>query len=344
MMPQVTLRHWTGRFVSIAVTFLASLAWTQTTGPYSITGTVINSMTGSPLPHSSVSLVLSKDRSQMASVVSDEDGTFQFLHLPAGRYILGASHRGYMAANYDSHDGFTTALVTGEGLDCCANLLMKLVPGGVISGVVTEDSGDPVSEGQIVLYRESNNSGTERMQRVRVSSIDETGAYEFSGLWPGDYFLAVHAHPWYAQQVRAMQIFSARNANRNEDTNNEQHSPMDLVYAITFYPDTTDESAATPIPIKGGEHLQINFSMHPVPAVHIKLPVPAPGTQGGPFFMSQVQQQVFGSPEPEFAPGFMHNDGQSWVMEMSIPPGQYQVKLLGSNNAPGREITPGCCE
>jgi hypothetical protein len=328
-------------FVTIFVTLLtASVLLAQATGSYSITGTVINGVTGSPLPHSSVSLLLSKDRTQAASVIADDHGAFRFLHLPAGRYILSASHRGYLTANYDGHDGFTTALVTGEGLDCCSNLQMRLIPGGVISGVVSEDSGDVVSQGRVTLYRESNQDGSERVRRVRTESLDETGAYEISGLQPGNYFLAVTAQPWYATQVRGMQLRTRRNANGSEDTSNETHSPLDLVYATTFYPDTTDETAATPIPIKGGDHLQINFSLHPVPAVHVKVQLPArTGERNSPFSPPQIQQTIFGSTEYISSPTFIHGDSEGhFEAELSAPPGQYVVRTSDNAGVPGRQM------
>jgi uncharacterized protein (DUF2141 family) len=295
----------------------------------------MDAVTGSPLANSSISLEIENDNSQVAALNTNDNGAFQFLHLPAGRYILSASHRGYLTSDYEGHDDFTTALVTGEGQDCCGNLQMRLTPGGVISGVIVEDSGDPVQQGRVVLYRETNGTGKEHLQRVKAEVADDTGAYEIGGLEPGNYFLAVSAEPWYSLRVRSMHVgSSAQNAQA-------VRSPLDLVYATTFYPDTTDENEATPIPIKGGERLKIDFSLHPVPAVHLRVQLPQQeDVRRGPFMVPTVEHQVFGESDSVSSTFFIHRpSGNSSEAEISVPPGQYVIRAPENSAAPGRQMT-----
>lgn len=325
-------------FVIILVTFLAPfLSGAQTGGKYSISGNVINGVTGATLSRSSVSLELALDGSQIASTMSDDNGRFQLSNLPANRYILRASRRGFLTSAYDVHDNFTTALVTGEGQHCCDNLQMRLVPGGTIEGVVAEDSGDPVERARLTLYRESNRTGSERVQRVRTVNVDDTGSYELTGLEPGNYFLAVNAEPWYALRARGLHLAShALDGSVNSDTGST-HSPFDVVYATTFYPDTTDEGAAEPIPIKGGERFRVNFALHPVPAVHLTVHMPPQLTgRQDTFFTPQIQQQAFGLSEPVSNPVFMRNQSQ---MEISLAPGNYEVRMPGWDNALARQTS-----
>jgi protocatechuate 3,4-dioxygenase beta subunit len=308
---------------------LSSKAQKSSSGLYSISGKVTNSATGVTLGHSSVSLELAKDGTLVTSVITDENGEFQFQHLPADRYILRASHRGFLTSPYEVHEDFTTALVTGEGQNCCANLQMRLVPGGAIEGVVAEDSGDPVERAQITLYRETNstdNGNSGHIVRVRTVNADETGSYEFTGLEPGNYFLAVNAQPWYALHARAL----PRTSTTADGSTDAARSPLDLVYATTFYPDTADESAAEPISIKGGERLRANFALHPVPAVHLTMRLPQQGGVGRQFTSFTVERQTFGSSEPVSSPLFMRNQSE---MEISVAPGQYEVRMPGSDNS-----------
>ena len=330
-MRNCTPRRWLF-LVSCVVGIASSVCVAQAT--YSITGKVVNAASGSPLPRASVSLEEAKDGSLFASVTTDENGNFQFLRLPADKYVLRGSHRGYITTAYDAHDNFTTALVTGEGMNCCANLQLRLLPGGVIAGTVAEDSGDPVENGVVVLYRENNRTGSERVQRVRTTNVDESGAYEFAGLEPGNYFVSASAQPWYANRARMMRM----NRNANGSENDTPRSPLDVVYATDFYPDTTDEKEAAPVPIKGGEHLIINFSLHPVPALHLTIQMP-PTTESGrnSFFVPVIEQQVFGTTERVFGSAMMGRQGG--VLEVSVPPGQYELRTPERDGGPGKSIS-----
>ncbi|HVW76416.1 MAG TPA: carboxypeptidase regulatory-like domain-containing protein [Alloacidobacterium sp.] len=299
---------------------------------YSITGRALDAATGSPLPRATVSLERVKDHSLFASVSTDENGSFQFLQLPADRYILRGSHRGYITTSFEEHENFTTALVTGEKQNCCTNLQLRLVPGGVISGTVNEDTGEPVENGTVVLYRESNQMGTEHVQRARTTMVDESGAYEFAGLEPGNYFLSASGQPWYATRFMLP---------RHTGDANDIASSTDMVYATEFYPDTTDEKAAAPIPIRGGDHLTVNFSLHPVPAVHLSVEVPQQtGDRRGPFFVPQVSQQIFGLTEPVLSSFAMTGRiGNSGSVDMRVPPGQYQMRTSEHDDVPGKTVS-----
>ena len=66
-------------------------------GPYRIAGTVVNAKTGGSLPRSRVTIADAKNRQSMQSVISGNDGRFEF-HVPAGKYsldgYLGSKHQG----------------------------------------------------------------------------------------------------------------------------------------------------------------------------------------------------------------------------------------------------------
>ena len=314
---------------------ITTRAQAQTGGPFSLAGKAINAVTGSPLSRATVSLELAKDGTLFASVLTDENGAFQFLHLPADRYILRGSHRGYLTTAYDAHDNFTTALVTGDGQDCCTNLQLHLVPGGVIAGTVMEDSGDPVARGQVALYRETSPSGDGRIRRVHQANVDEAGRYEFTGLEPGSYFLSAIGQPWYSLLARLVGFQSHDSDANRSDNDHDTHSPLDVVYATTFYPDTTDENAAAPIPIKSCEHIRINFALHPTRGVHITVRMPQSGREGI-FFVPQIEHRVFGTPESLFGMPFVDQEG---AMEISVPPGQYEFRMPERDGIPSRVVS-----
>jgi 5-hydroxyisourate hydrolase-like protein (transthyretin family) len=148
-----------------------------------------------------VAALAEEDREIVRSVQSDAEGRFSIEHLPAGKYPLTASKRGFRAAFYDEHDEFNSAIVTGEGQDP-VNLEFRLVPGAVLHGVVTADGGDPAENASVILFKRegdpAQSEGHSEIKEVDGATTDDTGAYEFANLAAGEYFVAVATSPWYA--------------------------------------------------------------------------------------------------------------------------------------------------
>ena len=131
------------------------------------------------------------------SVVTGDDGKFTFNAIPAGKYSLAGTKRGYITAAYDQHDQFSTAIVTGADLDT-ENLVLRLAPAAVISGKILDESGEPVRHASVTAYFDDHSSGVDQIRQARGTQTDDLGAYELPSLNPGTYFLSVDAKPWYA--------------------------------------------------------------------------------------------------------------------------------------------------
>jgi len=52
---------------------------------------------------------------------------------------------------------------------------------------------------------------------------------------------------------------------------------LDVVYSVTYYGDSTEADDATPIPVRGGDRLEADIHMDPVPALHLLVHVPEGG-------------------------------------------------------------------
>jgi hypothetical protein len=102
-----------------------------------------------------------------------------------------------------------------------------------------------------------------------------------------------------------------------------------VAYPITYYPNGTDADGATPIPVRGGDHLQADLHLSPVTAVSVIFRNPG-GAEGG-FMVPQLQQPVFDdttSAEP--SGGYSPSPG---VFEISgIPAGKYNIRVAGQGN------------
>lgn len=300
----------------------------QPDGPYHVSGTVVNGITREPLERATVSLTPLGDASRARSVQTGVDGRFKFDHLPADKYSLSGSRRGFITASYDEHEQYSTAIVTGDGLQS-ENLLLRVVPDAVISGTVTEDSGDPVENAQVSLYRVSHDRGIEEVQLFGRTQADNTGEYEFHGLPSGSYYLSVMAKPWYAEDNQGIVMNDTQSSlhDAEEKARNAPRSPVDMVYRTTFYADVMNQSDASPIPLQGGDRVKIDFALHPMPALHLVVhtAVEDPRRDGG-LPVPSISQKIFGMTEPIpvntrfLAPG---------LSELSVAPGEYQLNVSG---------------
>src|ERR1700726_3420199 len=174
-----------------------SIPQTATDNSYRIAGTIVDKTDGHPLVRARVTVKDARNPQKFESIVTAENGKFEFNSLPAGKYDLHGAKRGYVSASYDQHDQFSTAIVTGTGLETEA-LILRLAPAAIISGKILDEAGEPVRHATVTLYRDDHSSGVDRIQQFRTAQTDDQGSYEVASLVPGTYFLSANAKPWYA--------------------------------------------------------------------------------------------------------------------------------------------------
>jgi 5-hydroxyisourate hydrolase-like protein (transthyretin family) len=329
------------RSILIALPFLAACGQSldsQSAPPaasnlHEIAGAVLNTRTGLPIRDVEVAVFRSKDDSLVVQTATDAEGHFSVPQLPDDKYSLRASHRGYIPAAFEEHENGSTAIVTGEGR-ISTGLRFMLAPQAVIFGVITDDSGDPVPGATVSLYRQDPRVGTGKAVRASGTGADEQGNYEIANLAPGSYFLSVTATPWYATHRPT--------PNGAQPKASEPRSPLDVAYPAAYYPDVADSSFAAPIVVNAGERVPINVTLHPVPAIHVTMQLPATGTNGQ-FSMPQLQREVFGYPDGVQANISSATNGEPsaahsvTTIEISgIAPGAYNVELNGPNGESSR--------
>ncbi len=296
---------------------------------YRISGTVVSSLDGKPLGNARISLVEARNRVQAVWMVTSENGRFEFDSIPAGKFSLEGAKRGFMGAGYQEHEQFSTAIVTGAGFNT-ENLVLRLTPLALLAGKVIDESGDPVRNAQLMLYVESHQGGLNRIERVNFAMTDDQGSYEFAELAPGNYYVSVAAKPWYAVHPSSTYVQGVGNVPPGVARS------LDVAYPTTFYDGATDSGGATPIAIRGGDHVQADIHLNPVPALHLFVRAPAEATQG--FSAPLIQQRVFDS--PEFVPAEEAGSVAPGMIELvGIPAGKYSV--TSRESAPGQRAQFG---
>lgn len=277
-------------------------------GPYRIAGVLVNGVTDEPLRRASVEAIRVEDGHAVASCITDEEGRFSLDRLTEDKYELSANKRGFIAASYDQHDEFSSAFVTGPDQDT-THLRFKLTPGAIVSGTVMSDDGDPVAGARLMLFQKPKHPGAgERTGSGETTMSDDTGAYEFSNLAVGQYFMAVIADPWYAV---------------HEGPPGKRNAALDVVYPVTYFDSTTEEASATPIVLAGGSRVEANISLHAVPALHLTISVPR--KPDGSLARPELQQTIFGNTISTQSAGFIDAIRTGTVEMDGIAPGHYQL-------------------
>ena len=285
-------------------------AQTNAARVYRIAGTLVNAVTGAPVPGATVAVLGVEDSHRIAAVQTGNDGSFAIGGLAAAKYQLTASKRGYSTAAYDEHGNYSSAVVTGPEQDT-SSLVFKLVPSAVLRGMVTGDGGDAIEGAQVMLFeRPRDHEPGAKIMQMNSALSDDTGAYEFDNLGNGEYLLAVKAEPWYAMHA----------SGRQQGTLNRA---LDVAYPITYYDSTTDEASASPIVLTGGSRVEADVSLHAVPA--LRLVVAAPLKRDGSPARPQLRQTIFGTVIPSDHPD-MEGPGQPGMADLTgIAPGQYEL-------------------
>src|SRR5215469_11567833 len=166
-------------------------------GTFRIAGTLVSKTDGHPLAGARVILANVKARQNPQSVMTSEDGKFEFTGVPLGKFSLTGAKRGFISAGYEQHDQYGTAIVTGAGLDT-ENLVLKLSPQALIGGRVLDEGGEPVRNGSVTLYFDNHFEGVHEIHTFRNAQTNDLGNYEIDGLIPGTCYLPVSTQPWYA--------------------------------------------------------------------------------------------------------------------------------------------------
>src|SRR5882762_92434 len=285
-----------------------------------VTGTAVDAVSGAPVKEAEVFLT----RGQTTfTALTQTDGLFVFEHLEAGKYSLSAKGKRYQLQAFNEHENFSTAVVVGDD-QYTENLLFRLTPSASISGQVTDEFSEGVRHAQVMLFHKGIVNGQETLQMQNQSSTDDKGYYNFARLQPGRYFLTVYAQPWYAQHNALHLSDPGVGSMGGLQPITEQNANLDVVYPVTYYPHETDPARASMITLQPGDRATADFTLQPVPALHLRFVVRGADLSHGVGW--QVEQQIFGGPPISANAQFTSNLKDS-IDVAGIPPGHLILRL-----------------
>jgi hypothetical protein len=235
-------------------------------------GRVLNKITNEPIARALVTsngkefATLTNDRGQFTMDITvpqppQQQGNFAAPKLDRmtitdiiSSHFVQAQKPGFLSANRRGAVVFQSMIVQRDGTP---EVTIYLVPEALIIGHVNV----PGSEGDVriecELYQRRMQNGRMNWSPVNRFTSWTDGEFRFSGLEAGTYKLITH-----------------------EQMDSESMMPMPgaplFGYPPIYYPNTTDFSAASPIVVRAGETVQVNFSVARRQYYPVHIPVANP--------------------------------------------------------------------
>src|SRR5687767_5657876 len=166
------------------------------TGTAKLSGRVIAADTGTPIRRAQIN-INSRDAQFNRSVTTDAEGRYELAALPPGRYRLFVNKAGYVTLEY----GQARPFETGKPLDITAGEVLEKIDfslprGSAITGRITDEFGDPITDVQVQALRYQFLNGERQLVDAgRMAQTDDLGAYRIFGLMPGDYIVRASMRP-----------------------------------------------------------------------------------------------------------------------------------------------------
>jgi hypothetical protein len=255
--------------------------------------------------------VLSKVEIRAASLtgvnkaaLTDGNGRYSIADLPAGRYTVSARKPNYVAVNFGERrplgNGQPIEVADGKTID---RIDFALPRGGVITGKIVDEFGDPVADVDVMPMRYFFVNGARRLQSMGpgIGTTNDIGEYRIYGLSPGQYFVSA----------------TLRNFNFGSDTTDR------TAYQPTYYPGTGNVAEAQRIMVQSGQTISgINMTLLPVAASRVSgIALDANGRPMSGAFVNAFPREGFnGMPTG----GPVKPDGTFTIA--GLPPGDYTLR------------------
>ena len=206
-----------------------------------LTGSVIDSVTGEPVRKALVQL----NGIQRRSAFADSDGRFLFEAVPSGSYAVFAQKPGYFNDN-ELQLGGTPPIEVGAN---STPAVIKLTPESAISGTVTSSTGIPLEQVNVSLTYVDIREGRRHWDQTGSTPTDEDGRYRFARLRPGRYYISTAPHTPVAETTL--------------------DQPPKSGFPSTYFASAPDLASASPVELSAGEQADADFSLSEVPVYRV---------------------------------------------------------------------------
>ena len=316
-------------------------AATAPQGTASISGVVVSADLGRPVRRATVTAAGAGDNRSLQTAQTDEQGAFAFPKLGPGEYTLSANKGGFVESIYGQRQpgsgrlGTPIRLTAGQQLK---DLSLPLARGGVLTGVVLDEVGDPAFGIAVRAYKWVMKSGERTLMDTASGVTDDRGIYRIPALLPGEYVAGVVPPAGdlmsiklngLTEYVKVIGVVEGR-YELSGDTPVVARArdgaggtgPPKTGFARSFYPGVGQAGVATAITLGPGEERPgVDFSLQVVPLARVTGTVMSPT---GPVSGATVQLVDTSQPPGFGARTARTSNGGSFVFD-SVTPGQYSL-------------------
>jgi len=261
-------------------------------GDCKLTGSVVDSLTGSPIPRALVQLA----GSNQGAMLTDAIGNFEFDGLKRSSVNVMVRKPGYFSEQELAHgprgSGFQTVNVGPD----TAPLVLKLASAATVTGRVMDGEDEPIEDAQVRLSTARIINGHKRWQQAGFGTTGEDGRFRIGTLRPGMYLISVTANT-------TLELVSPNGAR-------QEGYPLEW-----YYPGVPERSGAGSIELTAGQNFQADFTMRKQPVFRISgtMLLPPDGAGGRVELVSASGEAARGMGS--------HADGHFEVRE--VPAGNY---------------------
>ncbi len=273
-----------------------------TIAPHTVSGQVVNSITGQGIPRALVQLNGSQ------GTLTDGEGRFEFRDVAEPSVSAYASKPGYLRARDawlgkgagQGLGGLATAAAAAGGNAAAGDdgpIELRLTPEAILSGTVTDANGAPLENLPVTLRTLNVRNGLRHWEQRQGTSTNAEGEFRFAELEAGKYAVATGFH-----------------------TDGIPGTASSVAYVPTDYPPVGGSGDAGAITLANGGHSEVSLSP---PAERL---YPVTGTiEGG---KNGVSLTVETSTGQNLNP-FLRMDGQTGGFRMLLPSGSYRLQGRG---------------
>ena len=200
--------------------------------------------------------VRSADGRSGGVATTDAQGRFEIKELLGGRYTITAQKAGYVTTSYGQRraeqPGTPLELLEGQIAD---KVTLSLPRGGVITGRVVDEFGDPIAGAQVNALRFRFVNNGRRLMPTGNGQTDDLGNFRIFGLAPGDYYVSAG--------LRSQNMMGMNMSGGNMSSNVEGYAP-------TYFPGTPNAAEAERIVVRvGRDTTDISFALTPTRLVTV---------------------------------------------------------------------------
>lgn len=297
------------------------------TGTARVKGRLVTAETGAAVRRAQVRISGSDILPKMAT--TDNEGSYEFRDLPAGRYTISATKSGYVSVGYGQTRPFESPkpieLTDGQVIDK-ADIVMPR--GSVISGRIVDEFGEPLADATVTAMRSSWSNGRRRLQAAgRTATTNDLGQYRIYGLPPGEYYVSASLRGGHEMMVMEMAVAAIRTSSAAAS-----EAPTSG-YAPTYYPGTANGTEAQKLTLAiGQEAMNTDFGLIPVRLAKVSGTVI--GSEGRPLegVMVSASPRNAGASTLVFPGGAAARTDKNGNFTLSsVAPGEYTLNARTTN-------------